>query len=59
MFTAMGEGGYEISTLLSIFGKFYSVKLSTRGKGKKRLKYVNVVFERPHMPWFIAIKNAF
>ena len=33
-FTAMGEGGvHQMSTLLNKYGKFYLVKLSTRGEG--------------------------
>ena len=34
-FTDMGEGGgaRQMSTLLDKFGKFYQVKLSTRGEG--------------------------
>ena len=40
-----------MSTLLNKYGKFYYVKLSTRGGGgiKKVQKYVNLVCERPHM----------
>ena len=43
-----GEGVHEMSTLLNKFGKFYQVKLSTRGGGgRKGKKSVNAVCERP------------
>ena len=43
-----GGGVHKMSTLLNQFGKFYQVKLSTRGGGgQKGQTSVNIVCERP------------